>query len=277
MGRYDGVCHEILTPEEEARLADRITAGDEDAKLEMAEKNLRLVMFLAKKFEKGGSGQFTYGELVSEGMIGLKKAVDHFDRHKGAKFSSYASWWIKQAIRRKIIESDTPMRIPAKAARLRMGMRKAIAEFKEEHGFPPSLKELGGMFPEHSMNSIKAVHEIISVVSMDMPLTDGEANSVGDVLADERCEMPDSRILRVGITELIEDALPCLSERSQLIIILRFGLNGGPPMTLEAVSRIIGLTRERVRQIQRSSLKKMRSKIERDEAEALEEANRNAE
>lgn len=263
MRRYDEyVAPKLLTPEEERGLGERSVKGDLGARDVLLTKNLRLVLFIVASIHKKYKGVLTFDDLVSEGVMGLMEGVNRFDPDKGAKLSSYASWWIRQAIRKRIVEEDTPMRVPCGVGQHRKRLIALMGSFREENGFYPNAEELMPLFPNVSKKKLRALMEIASVVSLDMPITEGEADSMGGIVEDKRAERPDVILQKKGNNAEVDRLLECLDERERMIIEDRFGLGGQPAMTLEQVSDKVDRTRERVRQIQRTAIKKMRKNLD---------------
>lgn len=253
--------HQLLTPEEERELGIRSREGDEVAREILVTSNLRLVMFIATKKYKSYDGTLTFDDFVSEGIMGLMEGAKRYDPDKGAKFSSYTAWWIKQAIRKKVAENETPMRIPSGVGQHRNRVRAEMENFRTEFGFYPTLEEMEVIFPHMSKNRLRALMSIGSAFSLDTPISDGEGDVMGDLVADSRAATPDQILNKKGNREEIERLLECLDDRERFIIRSRFGLEG-EPMTLEEVSVELRRTRERVRQIQRSALEKMRKNLD---------------
>lgn len=264
MSRYEGYATDdkLLTPDEEQELGRRSMKGDLMARDMLVVRNLRLVLHIVKKMHRNYSGHLTFDDCVSDGIIGLMEGAERFDPDKGAKFSSYASWWIKQAVRKKMTEEEIPMRVPVAIGQFRKRLRVEMEAFKDEFGFYPVADEIEELFPRISKRGVKALMEISSVFSLDMPVTEGESDNMGDLVSDRKAISPSMVVELLEREGEIERLLDCLNDREKLIIVHRFGLLGNPPMTLEGVSEMVGRTRERVRQIQNVALKKMRKMLD---------------
>ncbi len=248
----------LLTPEQEIQLANRISSGDESALDEMVRANLRLVVTIA--LELGNRGM-SIDELVSEGNLGLIQAAKKFDPSKGAKFSTYASWWIKQAMRRALTEKDKVIRIPTSSLRKIRKINRLRNQMAEELGRDPTNDEIATQseFSENVVGRLK--HAELHTVSLQAPIMEGEEDTMINLIPDEKMQSPDDQIMVDDMVDQINNALPVLNEREQNIIICRYGLDGKGIRTLEAISTELGLTRERVRQIQKRALQKMRRSL----------------
>lgn len=257
----------LLTPQEEIDLAGLIHSGDEEALNKMVRSNLRLVVTIAMELCNRG---MSLDELVSEGNLGLIQAAQKFDPNKGAKFSTYASWWIKQAMRRALIENDKVIRIPTSSLRKIRKIKRLHNEMAEELGRDPTNVEIArnSEFSENVVGRLKEAE--LHTISLQTPISNGEDDMMINLIADEQTESPEKKVIVDDMVNQIKSALPVLNEREQDIIISRFGLDGGKVHTLETISEKLNLTRERVRQIQNRALQKMRRAI----TEAEEEGQR---
>lgn len=245
----------ILTTDKERELAILIEKGDEAAKEEFYISNLRLVVSIAKHYRGKG---LEFLDLIQEGNIGLMKAVKKFDPHKGYKFSTYATWWIRQAITRAISEQSDTIRKPVHAKEDINKMKRFFKQFVVEFGRDPSLEELS----KEMGVSVERIKELLQysreTISLDTPVgEDTETNVLGDFLSAKEL-LPDELACKAVLKEEINDVLSTLSERERKIIILRFGLNNEVPRTLEEVGAEFNLTRERIRQIENQVLRKFR-------------------
>lgn len=250
IGRYP-----ILAADKEYELAVLIEKGDEAAKEEFYTSNLRLVVSIAKHHRGKG---LEFLDLIQEGNIALMKAVKKFDPHKGYKFSTYATWWIRQAITRAISEQSDTIRKPVHAKEDINKMKKVFKQFVVEFGRDPSLEEVS---TEMGV-SVERIRELLEysreTISLDTPVgEDGESNVLGDFLP-AKGPLPDELACKAVLKDEIKDILGVLSERERKIIILRFGLNDEVPRTLEEVGAEFNLTRERIRQIENQVLRKFR-------------------
>jgi RNA polymerase primary sigma factor len=249
----------LVTPEEEIKLAAKIAKGDNDARGKLIRSNLRLVVKIAHDFKGLGLPLL---DLISEGNIGLMRAVEKFDPSKGAKLSSYAAWWIKQSMRRALANQARTIRIPVQSASKICKIQAAKVKLSEQLGREPTDKEIADevKLTERTVTGLRLGKT--TTISLHDPIQHGEDGEFRDIIPDEKSSAPaelvkDEETLR-DMLRLVET----LDEREKTILTLRFGLNGDPPKTLEEVSQSIGRTRERVRQIQNFALEKLRKMLE---------------
>ena len=249
----------LLTPADEVALAKRIKRGDAAAREHMIRANLRLVVKIARDYENFGLPLL---DLISEGNIGLMKAVERFDPTKGAKLSTYAAWWIKQAIKRALADQGKTIRLPVHVVDKLFHIRKAEAQLVEILGREPTDAEIAdetGLRAEQVSDYRKAS---VSPTSLDAKLGDDDTNRVADIVADPNAEAPYQQAIDDSDNEILGEVIRTLSPREQTILNLRFGLNGDNEKTLEEVGQQFGVTRERIRQIQDEALRKLRKRIQ---------------
>lgn len=250
----------LLTPGEEVELADKVMQGDEKARDHMIRANLRLVVKIAQDYNGYG---LPLGDLISEGNIGLTKAVERFDPEKGAKLSSYAAWWIKQSIKRALANQGKTVRLPVHMVQKISHMRSISRRLTEEIGREPTRAELSEEtgIPERKLAALQQAAQ--KITSLDAPLADGEGTTFGEVIGDENAVNPLEALSFQNSADQLGDLLSTLDARESKIINARFGLNGKKPMNLEEIGRDFGLTRERIRQLQNKALDKMRFALRR--------------
>lgn len=254
----------LLTPEEEIALAARIKRGDKKAREHMIKANLRLVVKIARDYEGLGLPLL---DLISEGNIGLMKAVERFDPAKGGKLSTYGSWWIKQSIKRALANQSKTIRLPVHLVDKISKMRRTAMKLQEILGREPTDEELAeemGMSPARVAQMRMAA---IRPASLDAPIGDEDSNNFAEIVEDERADTPYEMLEEKTVTGMLQEMVKTLDQREATILRHRFGLDGNPPKTLEEVGEMFGVTRERVRQIQNIALKKLRRMIEKMEAQ----------
>jgi RNA polymerase primary sigma factor len=258
----------VLSTQEERELAKKAQKGDEEARIKLIRSNLRLVVKIARKYEKLG---LPLADLIEEGNIGLIKALERFNPRLGYRFSTYASWWIRQHVIRAIANQARTVRIPVYMGELLHKMRKVIEKLTHKYGRKPTDRELARelKIPIEKVQQLKLASQTIT--SLDKPVSEeGEADFI-DLLQDDEIEAVDE-LVNLFKKEEVEELLSMMDERSREIIRMRFGLDTGLPKTLAEVARKFNLTRERVRQIEKEALAKMRKILmgeEREEKKSL--------
>ena len=245
----------LLKPEEEVELAKRIKEGDQEALEKLTKANLRFVVSVAKQYQDQG---LSLADLINEGNIGLIKAAKRFDEKRGFKFISYAVWWIRQSILQALAEQSRIVRLPLNRVGTLHKIGKAASELEQEYGRAPSTDEIA----EELDMTIEEINDTLQIsnshLSLDQPFTEGESNSLKDVLEDERAQSPDEPVMNESLKEEIERVLSTLTEREAEVITLYFGINRERALTLEEIGERFGLTRERVRQIKEKAIKRLR-------------------
>ena len=252
----------LLTPAEEIALADRIKKGDKKAREHMIKANLRLVVKIARDYEGIGLPLL---DLISEGNIGLMKAVERFDPAKGGKLSTYGSWWIKQSIKRALANQSKTIRLPVHLVDKISKMRRTAMKLQEEFGREPTDEELAEELQTTPGRVAAMRMASIRPTSLDAPIGDDDSNSFSEIVQDENADDPYEQLEDKTVTGMLEEMVKKLDTREATILRYRFGLDGGTEKTLEEVGEKFGVTRERVRQIQNIALRKMRKMIERFE------------
>ncbi|GIW89143.1 MAG: RNA polymerase sigma factor [Isosphaeraceae bacterium] len=251
----------LLTAEEEKMLAQGVARGDMAARDRMIRANLRLVVNIARGYVGKG---LSLQDLIEEGNLGLLRAVEGFDPSIGTRFSTYASYWIKQSIKRALVNTAKPIRIPAYMMELLCKWRRASAELQEELGRTPTFDEIGRylQLPKKKLAIVKKAIKVYNLV----PQTDQpEAGwSLGEMLMDERTRAPDVEMVEEDNLRLVLDRLEAMDAREATVLRMRFGLNDTPPKTLKEIGESLGLTRERVRQIESEALGKLSAALASD-------------
>jgi len=248
----------LLTPQEETEIAKRIAAGDEDAKQQLINANLRLVISIAKKY--GGRGM-PFLDLVQEGNMGLIKAVDKFDYTKGFKFSTYATWWIRQAIVRAIADQARTIRIPVHMVETINKITKTQRQLVQELGRDPTAEEisdrLGGALTADRIREIQRINQ--EPVSLETPIGEEDDSRLADFVEDKNTLSPSEYTTNILLKNELNEVMKELTDREEKVLRLRYGLDDNHPRTLEEVGKEFNVTRERIRQIEAKAIKKLRS------------------
>ncbi|NMD71880.1 RNA polymerase sigma factor RpoD [Bacillus sp. DNRA2] len=250
IGRVD-----LLSAEEEIKLATRIEEGDEEAKRRLAEANLRLVVSIAKRYVGRG---MLFLDLIQEGNMGLIKAVEKFDYRKGFKFSTYATWWIRQAITRAIADQARTIRIPVHMVETINKLIRVQRQLLQDLGREPTPEEIAedmDLTPDKVREILKIAQE---PVSLETPIGEEDDSHLGDFIEDQDATSPSEHAAYELLKEQLEDVLDTLTDREENVLRLRFGLDDGRTRTLEEVGKVFGVTRERIRQIEAKALRKLR-------------------
>lgn len=257
----------LITVEEEVKLARRIKRGDKEARATMVRSNLRLVVKIARDYSNFGLPLL---DLISEGNIGLMKAVERFDPKKGGKLSTYAAWWIKQSIKRALANQSKTIRLPVHLVDKIAKLRRVSAQMTEELGREPTDEELAEEIGMAASKVAALKSAAIRPTSLDQPLNDGDSTALGDIIGDEEGQNPYEMLRDKDLRDEVGDLLGVLDDRERKIINSRFGLDGQKTKTLEEVGVKFGVTRERIRQLQNIALRKLRRALHKKERSKAE-------
>jgi RNA polymerase primary sigma factor len=253
----------LLTPQEEIDLAARIKKGDREARALMIKANLRLVVKIAHDYVNLGLPML---DLVSEGNIGLMKAVERFDPAKGGKLSTYAAWWIKQSIKRALANQSKTIRLPVHLIDKISKMHRVALRMGEELGREPTDDEVAEEIGLSRSKVSQLKTAATRPTSLDAPIGDGDSTEFGEIVGDDDAQTPFELLRDKNLRDELKDLLKVLDERECTIIFQRFGLDGGKPKTLEEVGKRFGVTRERIRQLQNIAVAKLRAALSKKEA-----------
>ena len=242
--------HDLLTAAEEVALAKRVEHGDRDAKERMINSNLRLVVSIAKRYRGHG---VSFGDLIQEGVIGLNRAVEKFDWRKGFKFSTYATWWIRQACQRALSNQARTIRVPAHVHERRTRLARLRREFEVEHGREPTTEELAELSGYEEQHIVEALGAVEASVSLNQAVGDDGDGELGDLLADPDALDPAEEAGEALRQRSVRSAVQTLPARERRLLELRFGFEG-EQQSLDAIARELGVSRERVRQLERQAL-----------------------
>lgn len=245
----------MLSADEEIKLAHRIAEGDQSAKNELVEANLRLVVSLARHYQGCG---LSYQDLIQEGNIGLIKAAEKFDVSKGFRFSTYASWWIKQALSRAIADQSRTIRIPVHMTENINKFKKTERELLSQLNREPKIKEIADAMGISEKQAKEIQSYIVEPTSLDIQVGDDDDTTIGSFIEDTHFVNPESAYIKESNGDVVNAVLDTLSDREANILRLRFGIGDKKAMTLEEVGKEYGLTRERIRQIEAKALRKLR-------------------
>lgn len=254
----------LLSPEEEIELSRKVKKGDQEARARMVRSNLRLVVKIARDYSNLGLPLL---DLISEGNIGLMKAVERFDPQKGGKLSTYAAWWIKQSIKRALANQSKTIRLPVHLVDKISKIRRVSSQMAEELGREPTDDELAEEIGMSSEKVAALKSAAIRPASLDQPIGDDDSTAYSEIVSDKEALNPFEMVRDKDLREEVDDLLDFLDDRERQIIDSRFGLDGKRPKTLEEVGVKFGITRERIRQLQNIALNKLRKALNKKERE----------
>lgn len=250
----------LLTPEEEYELAIKVSQGDETAKHDLCQHNLKLVISIASTYHTS-EAHMTLMDLIQEGNIGLLNAIDHFDYKKGYRFSTYATWWIRQKILRAISEQGSTIRLPSYLHDNITKMKKTIAMFEQDYGREPTLEEISEEIKIPTEKLIILIQHESAMLSLHLPIKKDEGDTtLEDIIEDIDAETPESIYMSKELSYLLNEILNMIPENEKYILECRYGLNGKEQQTLQQIGNTMHVSRERIRQIQRKAEQRIRTK-----------------